>query len=60
MRDSTIDFNSISRALSGTIEALESAGDPSALEQLTDAQEELKRALSFSLSHMNGHELTED
>jgi len=56
MRDSTIDFNSISRALSDTIEALEGAGDHSALEQLTDAQEELKRALSFSLSHMNGHE----
>lgn len=53
MRETCIDFDTISRALSYSIEMLqgdEQAQDP-ALERLTDAQEELKRALSYSLSH---------
>ncbi|MEQ2528625.1 hypothetical protein WMO40_18225 [Bacillaceae bacterium CLA-AA-H227] len=58
MRYSLIDFNSIERAITYSLEALQHEGevltnDP-ALEKLTSAQEELKRALSYSMSHING------
>lgn len=55
MRHPILDFNTIERALLCSIEALE--GDEThhpALEHLINAQEELKRALSFSLSRVNG------
>ncbi|WP_449620264.1 hypothetical protein [Robertmurraya sp. Marseille-Q9965] len=58
MRYSTIDFNSIERAITYSLEALQHEGvdlsNYSALEKLTDAQEELKRALSYSMSRING------
>lgn len=58
MRYSNLDFNSIERALTISIEALELEGDEQshhqARQQLTNAQEELKRALSFSMSRING------
>lgn len=58
MRYSAIDFNTIERALSYTIEALELEQNEelqsSVLEELVNAKEELKRALSYSLSRMNG------
>ncbi|MGG0716758.1 hypothetical protein ABE096_04055 [Robertmurraya massiliosenegalensis] len=58
MRYSTIDFNTIERALSYSIEALgneqnEELQSP-AIEKLVNAKEELKRALSYSLSRING------
>ncbi|MDQ0155167.1 hypothetical protein [Robertmurraya andreesenii] len=58
MRYSILDFNSIERALAVSIEALGHEGDETshrlAREQLINAREELKRALSFSMSHING------
>jgi len=59
MRYSAIDFNTIERALSYTIEALELEQNEElqfpALEELVNAKEELKRALSYSLSRINGY-----
>lgn len=58
MRNSFLDFNSIERALSFSMDALVGEENDesyqNAMEQLTNAQEELKRALSFSMSRMNG------
>lgn len=58
MRYSLIDFNSIERAITYSLEALQHEGEDltnyPALEKLTSAQEELKRALSYSMSHNNG------
>ncbi|WP_170209251.1 hypothetical protein [Robertmurraya kyonggiensis] len=58
MRYSTIDFNSIERAITYSLEALqhesEDLTNDLALEKLTSAQEELKRALSYSMSRING------
>lgn len=57
VRHSNLDFHSIERALSVSMEALEGDGSEqlssSALEQLAIAQEEWKRALSFSMSRGN-------
>jgi hypothetical protein len=59
MRHSIIDFNTIERALSYSIEALGHEGKEQpyhpAMEQLVNAQEELKRALSFSMSRISDH-----
>ena len=55
MKYSSIDFNKISQALKGTLEAIQGDGDPSAevLESLRNAQDELQQALSFSMSRVN-------
>ncbi|GLB57938.1 hypothetical protein [Cytobacillus sp. NCCP-133] len=55
MKHSKIDFNKISQALNGTLEAIQGDDDSSAvaLESLRSAQEELQQALSFSLSRVN-------
>lgn len=58
MRDSFLNFNSIERALSVSMDALTNEEHDgtyeTAMEQLTNAQVELKRALSFSMSRING------
>lgn len=58
MKHSSLNFLLIERALSLSIEALASDGEEvhnhPALEQLTNAQEEWKRALSYSQSRGNG------
>jgi hypothetical protein len=58
MRHSLLDFTTIERAISCSIEALRHDGvdlsNHPALEKLANAQEELKRALSISMSRMNG------
>ncbi len=51
MRQSHLDFATISRALSGSIETLKENGcDVPALEKLADAQKALQQAISFSCS----------
>lgn len=61
MRDSFLNFNSIERALSDSMDALISEDNEgtyeTAMEQLTNAQAELKRALSFSMSRINGQQV---
>lgn len=58
MRDSFLNFNSIERAISVSMDALvgeeNNESYQTAMEQLTNAQAELKRALSFSMSRING------
>lgn len=58
MRYSYLDFNTIERALSSSIEALDRMKNEQtsdiALKQLTYAKEEWKRALSYSMSRING------
>lgn len=58
MRHSILDFNTIERAIAYSIAALEheenNAPHLSALEELEKKREELKRALSFSLSRVSG------
>lgn len=51
-----VDFDSITRALSNSVELIEGEGSPNfpALENLTNAQEELKRAYVYSISRLNG------
>jgi hypothetical protein len=53
LRQLNVDFNTISRALSYSIEAVqeEELHDRTALDKLIAAQKELQRALSFSLSY---------
>ncbi|KAF0818747.1 MULTISPECIES: hypothetical protein [unclassified Cytobacillus] len=55
MKHSSIDFNKISQALNGTLEAIQGDGDSSreALESIRNAQDELQQALSFSMSRVN-------
>lgn len=59
MRHSNLDFNTIDRAISYSIAALEHEGTVQphhlALEELAKKREELKRALSFSLSRVSGN-----
>jgi hypothetical protein len=52
MSYSNIDFHKISQALTYTIDAIQSQGEQAdvAVERLQNAQEELKQALSFSLT----------
>lgn len=55
MRQSHINFDTISRALSCSIEALqEKECDSPALEKLVDAQRVLQQAISFSCSRIIG------
>lgn len=55
MKHSIIDFNKISQALNGTMEAIQGEGNPSAeaVESIRNAQDELQQALSFSMSRVN-------
>ena len=52
LNHSTIDFNKISQVLTDTLEVVKAEHDLSntALQQLEYAQDELQRAMSFSLS----------